>query len=101
MNEIYKKLRQMNTNEILLVECNMFFKKLGDICFFVIDDKDELHELKKILKNIKSIDNDAFFFCCTYGVDRNDDKLYIYCDNLFICTSPFVYKLHHFIIGKF
>ena len=86
MIKVHDKLLQMGNNEVLLIEYNMFFKELSDICYFVIDDKDELQELKNILKNIKSIDHNASILCLTYGVDRNDDKLYIYCDNLLINT---------------
>ena len=86
MIKVYDKLLQMGNNEVLLIEYNVFFKELSDICFFVIDDKDELQELKKILNNIKTIDHNASIFCCTYGVNRNDNKLYIYCDNLMINT---------------
>lgn len=87
MNDIYKKIFQMSNNDVLLIEYNMFFNDLRDICVFVIDDKDELLELKNVLHYIKSIDKDASFFCCTYGVDRSDDKIYVYCDNLFVLTS--------------
>lgn len=91
MMNIHDKLLQVNDNEVLLIEYNSFFKELSDVCFFVIDDKDELKELNKILNIIKSIDNDASFFCYTYGVDKNDNNTFIYCDNLlinsFICIE--------------
>ena len=86
MIRVHDTLLQMGNNEVLLIDYYFFLKELGDICFFVIDDKDELQELNNILKNIKLIDHNASFFCCTYGVDRNNDKLFIYCDNLLIKT---------------
>lgn len=96
MNAIPKKLFQMSNNDVLLIEYNMFFNDLRDVCVFVIDDKDELLELKNVLNIIKSIDKDASFFCCTYGVDRSDDKIHIYCDNLFILTYLCVEEVQSF-----
>lgn len=86
MIKVHDKVLKMCNKEVLLIEYNMFFKDLSDICIFAIDDKDELQELKNVLMNIKAIDHNASIFCLTYGVDRNDDKLYIYCDNILINT---------------
>lgn len=85
MNNLEKCLLQMQNNEELLVECNVFFDESNSFCNFAIDDKEELSELKRILKEIKSIDNTADIYCCTYGVDNND-ALYIYSDDIWVDT---------------
>ena len=100
MIKVHDKLLQMGNNEVLLIESNVFFKELSDVCFFVVDDEDELNELKKVLNDIKTIDHNASIFCCTYGVDRSDDKVYIYCDNLWIDTFLSVEDLQ-FVFSKY
>ena len=86
MNNVYDFLLQMSNNEELLIEYNMFFKELSELCFFVIDDYNELKELHSVFKNIITIDNEASIFCCTYGIDKSSDKLCIYSDNIWIST---------------
>lgn len=77
----------MNLGEVLLIEYDIFFEELSGVCFFSIDDNQELKELQNLLNQIKSYDNNASFYCCTYGLDRYNDKLYIYCDNIWINTK--------------
>lgn len=85
MNYLEKSLFQMHNNVELLIEYNVFFEKSNSFCCFALDDNEELNELKSILEKIKSIDNTANIYCCTYGVNNND-AIYIYSDDIWIDT---------------
>ncbi len=90
----------MTNNEVLLMDSDLFFDDLKSICHFSIDDEDELLELKNVLARIKSIDNNAAVICCTYGIDRSNEKLSIYCDNIWIKTILSVDELQE-IFSKY
>lgn len=85
MNIINDLLLHSCNQGVLLIDYDCFFSELSDYCFFAIDDKEELWELKSVVDTIKSMDNEALVFCCTYGVEIQDDS--IYSDNLWINSS--------------
>jgi len=87
MENINKKILEMNSKEGLLVEFDIFFNSKINGCHFVIEDDTELKEIRSIVNNIKYIDKSSSIFCCTYGVNIIDGNPFIYCDNVWVKTT--------------
>lgn len=101
MDCIKEKIKNMLDNEELLIDYGVFTNELKDICYFVIDDEDEINELELILTYIKATDKNAQIFCSTYGVDNTEKEPYIYCDNLWICSNIFTVKTIQELFAQF
>ncbi len=54
---------------------------------FVLDEEADWLLLEKALKEIKELDPEAEVYACTYPIEKTDDGMYMYCDNLWIKTE--------------
>lgn len=80
LNEIYEK------NEGLLIDYDVFFKQMCDICYFSIEGECQLTELKQIISNLKDKYSESKIFLYTYAIKKNDNTIFLYSDIMWIET---------------
>ena len=54
---------------------------------FVLDEETDWILLEKELMKIKELDPDAKAYACTYSIEKTDNGMYMYCDNLWLKTK--------------
>lgn len=54
---------------------------------FVLDEEMDLALLEEELMKIKELDPEAKVYACTYSIEKTDNGMYMYCDNLWLKTK--------------
>lgn len=54
---------------------------------FVLDDEVDWSLLENEFEQIKELDPEAKAYACTYSIEYNDNRMYMYCDNLWLKTK--------------
>ena len=54
---------------------------------FVLDEETDWNLLEKEFMKIKELDPEAKAYACTYSIEKKNDGMYMYCDNLWLKTK--------------
>ena len=54
---------------------------------FVLDEKTDWILLEEAFMKIKTLDSAAKVYACTYPIEKKDNGMYMYCDNLWLKTK--------------
>ena len=54
---------------------------------FVLDEEADWILLEKAFERIKELDPGAEMYACTYPIEKTDNGMYMYCDNLWLKTK--------------
>ena len=95
--EIVNKYQNEMLDKSILVEYGLFFNEVAENrCKFVIDELEELEELNCVIRKIVVEDKNAEIYVNTYGIDFEEENIYIYADSLWINTMLEVKEIYDF-----
>ena len=95
--EIVNKYQNEILDKSILVEYGLFFNEVAENrCKFVIDELEELEELNCVIRKIVVEDKNAEIYVNTYGIDFEEENIYIYADSLWINTMLEVKEIYDF-----
>ena len=95
--EIVNKYKNEILDKSILVEYGLFFNEVAENrCKFVIDELEELEELNCVIRKIVVEDKNAEIYVNTYGIDFEEENIYIYADSLWINTMLEVKEIYDF-----
>ena len=95
--EIVNKYQNEILDKSILVEYGLFFNEVAENrCKFVIDELEELEELNCVVRKIVVEDKNAEIYVNTYGIDFEEENIYIYADSLWINTMLEVKEIYDF-----
>lgn len=95
--EIVNKYQNEILDKSILVEYGLFSNEVAENrCKFVIDELEELEELNCVIRKIVVEDKNAEIYVNTYGIDFEEENIYIYADSLWINTMLEVKEIYDF-----
>lgn len=95
--EIVNKYQNEILDKSILVEYGLFFNEVAENrCKFVIDELEELEELNCVIRKIVVEDKNAEIYVNTYGIDFEEENIYIYADSLWINTMLEMKEIYDF-----
>ncbi|MFQ6999929.1 MAG: hypothetical protein ACLRRH_01025 [Clostridium sp.] len=95
--EIVNKYQNEILDKSILAEYGLFFNEVAENrCKFVIDELEELEELNCVIRKIVVEDKNAEIYVNTYGIDFEEENIYIYADSLWINTMLEVKEIYDF-----
>ena len=95
--EIVNKYQKEILDKSILVEYGLFFNEVAENrCKFVIDELEELEELNCVIRKIVVEDKNAEIYVNTYGIDFEEENIYIYADSLWINTMLEMKEIYDF-----
>ena len=95
--EIVNKYQNEILDKSILGEYGLFFNEVAENrCKFVIDELEELEELNCVIRKIVVEDKNAEIYVNTYGIDFEEENIYIYADSLWINTMLEVKEIYDF-----